>query len=231
MTEGFFEPLSRSFALLLDLLLRLLVLVAILVVGLVAAWLVRRILVWFLGLLRLEELTRKFGFAGAFSAVRLSRPLPLLVADVCYALVLVTFLIVGLDALDPDSPGAVATSVYGFLPRVLVAFVILMASYVLSVFIGQWTLLAAVNAQWRGARAISGGVQFLVLSLGLSMALEQLGVARGIVTSAFVLSFGGVVLALALAFGIGGAEIARRTLESRIGGGSEASPPDEFSHL
>lgn len=230
MNEGFFDPLARSFALLLDLLLRLLALAAILLAGLLAGWLVRRALLWLLGLLRLEEVTGKLGLSGAFSALRVSRPLHVLIADVAYAMVLITFLIVGLDALDPASPGSVASSFYSFLPRVLVSFVILLAAYVLSVFIGQWALVAAVNAQWRGARAISGGIQFLVLSLGLSMALEELGVASGIVTSAFVLSFGGVVLALALAFGIGGAEIARKTLETRIGspGGGK---PDPFSHL
>lgn len=230
MMERFVEPLRRSFGFLAELLPRLLALLALLLVGLVAAWVVRRITQWILGFFRFQEVARRLGLVNAFSAMRVHRPLPVLLSDLAYVLVLVAFLVVGLDALDPMSPGALVASFYAFLPRILVAFLILIAAYVVSVFLCQWSLVAAVNAQWRGARAIAGGVQFLVLSLGLSMALEQLGVAPGIVLSAFALSFGGVVLALALAFGIGGSDLARRALERRLGGAKD-DDPDPFSHL
>jgi hypothetical protein len=230
MNDGFFEPVTRSFLLLLDFLPRLFALAAVLLAGLIAAWIVRRLVFWLMSLFRFEELARKLHLANAFAFLRVSRPFPALVADLVYFLILVAFLIVGLDALDPMSPGALVASFYGFLPRLMIALLILIASYVVSVFVCQWALVAAVNAQWRGARAISGGVQFLILSLGLSMALEEIGVARGIVISAFALSFGGVVLALALAFGIGGADIARRALETKIGG-HKNHEPDEISHL
>ena len=230
MNEGFFDPVVRSFTLLLGFLPRLFALVAVLFVGLIAAWVIRRLLFWLLSLFRFEELGRKLHLANAFSFLRIHRPLPALLADLAYILMLIAFLIVGLDALDPLSPGSLVASFYSFLPRLLIAFLILIAAYVVSVFVCQWALVAAVNAQWRAARAISGGIQFLVLSLGLSMALEEIGVARGIVISAFALSFGGVVLALALAFGIGGADLAKRALETKLGGQKEREP-DEFSHL
>jgi hypothetical protein len=231
MIRDFFDPLFRSFDIIIDLLPRLFALVAVLAIGLLVAWLVRRIILWVLNLVRLDSWGRRLGLRHAFAAMRVGRPLPVLVADAFYGLVLVIFLVVGLDALDPASPGTLVTSFYGFLPRVLVAVLIVVAGYVVSVFVGQWVLVAAVNAQWKLARAISTGVQFLVLALALSMGLEQLGVAKGIVVSAFGVSFGGIILALALAFGIGGADLARKALESHLGGPPEQEEPDEFSHL
>jgi len=231
MFQEFFDPLVQSFSIIIELLPRLFALVAIILAGLLVAWIVRRVVLWLFTLLRLEAIARRLGLSNVFSTLRVGRPLPALLADAFYGLILVIFLIVGLDALDPQTPGGLVDSFHSFLPRILVAALILIAGYVVSVFVGQWVLVAAVNAQWKPARAISGGVQFLVLTLSLSMALEQLGVARGIVVSAFGLSFGGVVLALALAFGIGGAEIARKTLETRLGKGKEEEKPDEFSHL
>ncbi len=53
------------------------------------------------------------------------------------------------------------------------------------------------------------------------MALEQLGIGRGAITVAFAILFGGVVLALALAFGLGGKDIAREYLEKKIKGGDK----------
>jgi hypothetical protein len=231
MMQDFFEPLKRSFGVIGELLPRLFAMLAVVFIGLLAAWLIRRVTLWLLNLLRIDSLGRKLGLKNAFSALRVGRPLPVLIADIVYGLVLIIFLVVGLDSLDPASPGGLVQAFYAFLPRILVAALILIAGYVVSVFAGQWVLIAAVNAQWRPARAISTTIQFLVLILALSMALEQLGVARGIVVAAFGLSFGGIVLALALAFGIGGADLARKTLESRLGNKPKEEEPDEFSHL
>jgi hypothetical protein len=49
------------------------------------------------------------------------------------------------------------------------------------------------------------------------MTLEELGVARQTVISAFSIVFGAVMLGLALAFGLGGQDLARRTLERYVG--------------
>lgn len=231
MMQDFLEPLKRSFGVIGELLPRLFAMLAVVLIGLLAAWLIRRVILWLLNLMRIDSLGTRLGLKNAFSALRVGRPLPVLIADLVYGLVLIIFLVVGLDSLDPASPGGLVQAFYGFLPRILVAALILIAGYVVSVFVSQWALVAAVNAQWRPARAISTTIQFLVLTLALSMALEQLGVARGIVVSAFGLSFGGIVLALALAFGIGGADLARKTLETRLGNKPKEEEPDEFSHL
>lgn len=229
--NNFFDPLFRSFDIIIDLLPRLFALLAILAIGLVVAWLVRRIVEWLLNLVRLDSWGRRLGLEHAFAVMRVGRPLPALIADALYGLVLVVFLVIGLDALDPASPGTLVTSFYGFLPKILVALLILIAGYVVSVFVSQWVLIAAVNAHWRPARGIATGVQFLVLILTLSMALDQLGVARGIVVAAFALSFGGVVLALGLAFGLGGADMAKRALESRLGKSQDEKTKDDYGDL
>jgi hypothetical protein len=228
MNQGFFDPLARSFEVILDLLPRIFALIAVLAIGLIVAWLVRRVILWLLNLVKLDTWGRRLGLEHTFAVMRVGRPLPVLIGDALYGLVLVVFLVVGLDALDPASPGTLVTAFYGFLPKILVALLILILGYVVSVFVSQWVLIAAVTAQWRPARGIATGVQFLVLILALSMALDQLGVARGIVVAAFALSFGGVVLALGLAFGIGGADLAKRALEERLGRPKDKEDPKGF---
>jgi hypothetical protein len=53
--------------------------------------------------------------------------------------------------------------------------------------------------------------------LTVTMALEQIGLARGTVIAAFSIFFGAAMLALAISFGIGGRELARQFLERRFG--------------
>jgi len=64
------------------------------------------------------------------------------------------------------------------------------------------------------------------------MAMEQLGIARGTVLAAFTIIFGGLVFALALAFGLGGKDIARKYLERRFKlEETEQNQDDEIKHI
>ncbi len=230
--DGFFGPLLRSIEVLLDYLPRVFALGAIVFLGLVLAWVVRRVSRPVFASLRLDALSRRLGLSGAFAGVKIERPLHEILADVLWVLVFLGFLVVGLDALDPNSAGRLVEEFYSFLPRILIAVLILIAGWAVSVFVAQAALITAVNAGFRLARPIAIALQFLVVAIALAMALEQLGIAQGIVIAAFVVSFGGIVLALALAFGLGGVELARRALERRLGPADEGtSRPDDISHV
>ena len=62
------------------------------------------------------------------------------------------------------------------------------------------------------------------------MTLEQLGIAQHIVVVGFGITWGGIVLAAAIAFGLGAAELARGFLERRLGGRAKSSPADDLHH-
>jgi hypothetical protein len=63
------------------------------------------------------------------------------------------------------------------------------------------------------ARLLSRGVRWFVIVLSMTMALYQLGIAEKVIMVAFTITFGGVVLALSVAFGWGGRDLAREFLE------------------
>jgi hypothetical protein len=64
------------------------------------------------------------------------------------------------------------------------------------------------------------------------MALEQLGIGRSTVIATFTIVFGGLVLALALAFGLGGKDLARTILEKRLKKDGDADGEhDDLKHL
>jgi uncharacterized protein YneF (UPF0154 family) len=65
------------------------------------------------------------------------------------------------------------------------------------------------------------------------MALEQIGVAKTIMLTAFAIAFGAVMLGVAIAIGIGGGQVARRLLERQFPERPPAAAPrpDELTHL
>jgi hypothetical protein len=57
----------------------------------------------------------------------------------------------------------------------------------------------------------------MIILFVVSMAFEEIGVGSRTVIVAFTLTFGALMLGLALAFGLGGKDLARKYLEKRFG--------------
>jgi hypothetical protein len=63
---------------------------------------------------------------------------------------------------------------------------------------------------------LSGALRLLVIGTGVVMALEQLGLATGVVLTAFAITFGALMLGMAIAFGLGGRDAAKQLLERQF---------------
>jgi len=102
------------------------------------------------------------------------------------------------------------------MPNVLVAFLLLAVGSLLARFLSRGVLIGAVNLRLESARLLSLGVKWLILVLAGAMALEHLGLGGNIVELAFAILFGGIVLALALAVGLGSKDMVSRSWDSQL---------------
>jgi maltose alpha-D-glucosyltransferase/alpha-amylase len=84
-------------------------------------------------------------------------------------------------------------------------------------FLPRTALLAAVDAGHPSAKILSWSIRFVIWILAITMTLEELGLARQTVISAFSIVFGAAMLGLAIAFGLGGQDLARKALERYFG--------------
>jgi hypothetical protein len=105
---------------------------------------------------------------------------------------------------------------FRFVPRFLMALLIVAFGFLIGNFVWRATLLASVNAGIAGARLLSGALRLTVIAIAAVMALEQLGLATTAVLTAFAITFGAVMLGLAIAFGLGGRDAARQFLEQQV---------------
>jgi small-conductance mechanosensitive channel len=139
-----------------------------------------------------------------------------LAGHLIFWILLLVALLMGIEALELPATAGLVAPVFRFLPNFIVACLVMVAGWVLANFLSQTALIGAVNAQIAGAPLVAWAVRWLVLVFAGAAALTQLGIAREMVLLAFGLAFGGTVLALALAFGLGGKDLAREILESRL---------------
>jgi small-conductance mechanosensitive channel len=126
-------------------------------------------------------------------------------------------MLVGLSVLGVSSLQEQISRLLRFLPEVFVAILILFLGVAIANFLSRAALLAAVNAGYASARILSWSIRFVIWILAITMTLEELGLARQTVIAAFSIVFGATMLGLALAFGFGGQDLARKFLEKYLG--------------
>lgn len=134
-------------------------------------------------------------------------------------------LIIGVAAFDASYASAsnVPNFLLPYVTRGVGAVVLLLAGTLIARFLARSVLISAVNAQLQYARILSLGVKWLVLVLTAAMVLDHLEVGGGVVELAFGILFGGIVLTLSLAVGLGSRDVVSRSLESQLERSGERS--------
>ena len=194
---------------------RLLAMLIIVVVGWLFAWVVKIVLPRILGWVRFNALLDRAGVAKLLAKAALPPPSELL-ARLVFWVLWITFVLLGLEALQIPFLQAEIAGFFLVLPQIFVALVILLAGALIANFVSRATLLAAVNADSPSPQLISAMVRFVIIALAVTMALERIGLGRGVVLIAFSIFFGSIMFGLALAFGLGGRDLAKHMLERRF---------------
>jgi small-conductance mechanosensitive channel len=195
---------------------RFLVMLIIIVIGSLVAFALKYILRALLGLTKLDRVSDE---AGASRVLRMAH-LPSMTELLSRSIFWVTwigFILVGLSVLGVAGLQEQISRLLRFLPEVFVAILILFLGAVIANFLSRTALLAAVNAGHPSAKILSWSIRFAIWILAISMTLEELGLARQTVISAFSIIFGASMLGLAIAFGLGGQDLARKFLERYLG--------------
>jgi hypothetical protein len=190
----------------------MLALLAILLVTLVIGLILRLIVRRSLERIRFDSRVDQWGFSAVAEWAPLRSP-TLLIARAAFLTVLVVGVLVGLSALDSNLPSVLIVRLFEYLPNVAAAVVILFVGVVVSRFLARSVLISAVNMQIQSARLLSLGVKWLVVVLTLAMALDHLRIGGMVVQLSFAILFGGIVLALALAVGLGSKDMVSRSWE------------------
>jgi len=208
----------------------LLAMMVILALGILVAWVSKALIYRLLKTVKFDQFCGRTGFSRSLTRGGITEAPSHLVGRVVYWAITLIFLMLGLGALNLRPVDQFVTQALSYLPHLVVALVILIVGFLLGNFFGRATLIAAVNAQMTQARFLARGVRLAVILFALAMAFEQMGIATTIIVAAFSIGFGGVVLALSIAFGLGAKDAAKDFIEKRVRKESEPKEED-FSHL
>ena len=110
-------------------------------------------------------------------------------------------------------------SIAAYLPNVIAAILIFVVAGVVAAAVGG--LVARTMGDTPTGKVVGSVVPVLVMAIATFMILNQLQIATEIVTITYAALIGGVFLAMALAFGLGGRSVAQRMLEDAYDKGQD----------
>jgi hypothetical protein len=203
---------ARAFAHLLP---RLLAILIIAVAGWVIAYLLKAALRSGLRLVRFDRLSERAGAAQLLNTAALPSPSELL-CRLVFWLAWLGIILAGVSSLGSPSVQQHIADFFLFLPRLFASLLIVFLGMLAASFFARAALLAAVNADLPSPHVLSDAVKVVIAVLAISMAFEELGLAQRTVLIAFTIVFGALMLGLAIAFGLGGRDMARQFLERRF---------------
>ena len=222
------ERVAQTLARLLPgLMVMLLLIILSAAAALVASALVRRVG----NRLDVDRRLREWGMAPPAQAGHLG-PTRLVGRLAALTVVAIGFLF-GLSVLESSATSVLAHRLLDYIPHALVGLVILAAGVAGSRVLERSVLIGSVNMGLHSARLLGLGARWLLLILASAMALEHLGIGGTTLTAAFSILFGGIVLSLSLAIGLGAREVVARSLERRFQESEKRETPagDQIHHL
>lgn len=188
----------------------------IFILGWAAAHFVRFLVPKLLSLLRFDRVSEKTGIAGFLKKGNIDYTPSKLVGVLLYWFLMIIVLSNTVARLDKGAASSISVWIGSALPRTLAAGIIVVIGAVVVTFLANFFITIAKNAAVHNPVLIGKAIKYIGFIIVATMALEQLGLGQTIVSTIFILLFAAIAFGLALAFGLGCKDMARKYAEEFI---------------
>ena len=209
----------------------LLGMLVLVLLGLVVGWLAKQVVYGVLRVLRFDHLCDRLGVGLVVERTGLARSCSYLAGEIVQGLIVLTALLAGLNALGTPLTRNLVERIFLYMPHLLAAVLIFVVGVLVSRFLSRSVLIAAVNENLPSARLLAGLTRFFVIVVTVVAALDELGIGRTTIIVTFAITFGGLVTAAAIAFGLGARDLARDLLLSQFRPKAPIDAKDTMHHL
>jgi small-conductance mechanosensitive channel len=162
--------------------------------------------------LRLEDLLERTGIKEGLDKAQIGRSGTQLLGMLLYWIIFLNFILIALESLGLNAAVEPLRNLIAFLPRLLAALATLTAGVLLAQFLGKAAQAAMSGMGVEFHQEVGQGVNVLLIIMIVIVVLEQLGINASIMTNIFTNVITIAVAGLALAFGLGGRDVARSVL-------------------
>lgn len=192
---------------------KLILAIIILVSGWMLAKFLKLVVIKGLRTINFHVLTEKAGIDGFLQQGGMKTGMTGMLGVLIYWFVILVTLVIAFNSLGLTYITDLVSRVVVFIPKVIVAVLILAFGLYFARFVGHTVSAYCKNVGLEDAGLLGRIAQYAIVVFVVLIALDQVEVMTDIIRHTFLILLGGVVLALALAFGLGGQKPAADLME------------------
>lgn len=163
--------------------------------------------------LKFDKITEKSGLEAFMQHAELELSLAGVIGNLVYWLIILVMIVTVANSLGLQMVADLFNKVVLYIPNVIVAILVLVFGTILARFINRMVFAWLNNVEFEGALTVSTFSEYAMMVFVFFIAMEQLQIANELLTAAFIIAFGAVGLAFAIAFGMGAKDWASRVIE------------------
>lgn len=163
--------------------------------------------------LKFDKITEKSGLEAFMQHAELELSLAGVIGNLVYWLIILVMIVTVANSLGLQMVADLFNKVVLYIPNVIVAILVLVFGTILARFINRMVFAWLNNVEFEGALTVSTFSEYAMMVFVFFIAMEQLQIANELLTAAFIIAFGAVGLAFAIAFGMGAKDWAGRVIE------------------
>ncbi len=223
-TETLMASFRDAFAMILSAIPRILGFVIIVAIGWFVSSILARGVTGLLRAIRFDELMQKSGLADFMGKMGTGTDSAGIVAGLVKWLVRIVVLLVAFDVLGLPAVSDVMRQLLLWLPNLVVAIFVLFIGGIAARALSNIVRGATAEAGFLNPETLTNVVRTTVWAFAIVVAINQLGIATNLINTLFTGFVGALAIALGLAFGLGGRDLASRTLENWYDQAQEVKP-------
>ncbi len=186
----------------------------ILIIGWIIAKIIQKTALKVLNLIRFDTFADKAGISSVLEKGNIKTTTTKLLSGLVYWLIMIMVLVMVVNALGLTVASQLLDGLLSYIPNVIAAIFVLVLGLFLANIVAGVVRTAASNSNLPKPEMMASLSKWAIVIFAVTISLKQLNIAPLLVTTTFNILFGGICLALALAFGLGGKDVAAKYLEN-----------------
>lgn len=223
-TDTLIASFRDAFSMILGAIPRILGFIVVVAIGWFVSSLLARGVLGLLRAIRFDELMQRSGLADFMNKMGTGTDSAGIVAGIVKWLVRVVVLLVAFDVLGLPAVSDVMRQLLLWLPNLVVAIFVLFIGGIAARALGNIVRGATAEAGFTNPETLANVVRTTVWAFAIVVAVNQLGIATNLINTLFTGLVGALALACGLAFGLGGRDLASRSLENWYDQAQEVRP-------
>jgi hypothetical protein len=223
-TDTLFASFRDAFSMVLGAIPRILGFIIIVAIGWFISSLFARGVVGLLRAIRFDELMERSGLGDFVNKMGTGIDSVGIVAGIVKWIVRIVVLLVAFNLLGLPAVSDVMSQFVLWLPNLVVAIFVLFVGGIAARAVGNVVRGATAESGFSNPETLSNVARTAVWAFAIVVAINQLGIATNLINTLFTGFVGALAIALGLSFGLGGRDLASRTLENWYDQAQEAKP-------